>query len=66
MNYAIFFTTDGKAIHQYHGIAGLTAVRFARHNVADWFGSHGCVRLEEAHARALFNWASTETQIHVY
>lgn len=66
MNYAMFFTADGKAIHQYHGFAGLTAVRFLRHNAGDWFGSHGCVRLEEANARALFNWTPSGTQIHVY
>jgi hypothetical protein len=66
MNFAMFFTNDGKAIHQYHGTAGLTAVRFMRHNVSDWFGSRGCVRLEEAHARALFAWAPQMTQVHVY
>jgi L,D-transpeptidase catalytic domain len=66
MNFAMFFTSDGKAIHQYHGFAGLDAVRFMRHNVTDWFGSHGCVRLEESNARSLYNWASLGTQIHVF
>jgi lipoprotein-anchoring transpeptidase ErfK/SrfK len=66
MNWAMFFTHDGKAIHQYHGIAGLKAVRIMRHNVSDWFGSHGCVRLEEAHAAALWHWTPIGTQIYVY
>jgi lipoprotein-anchoring transpeptidase ErfK/SrfK len=66
MDYAMFFTNDGKAIHQYHGFAGLTAVRVMRHHVSDFFGSHGCVRLEEANARALFKWTPIGTQVYVY
>jgi lipoprotein-anchoring transpeptidase ErfK/SrfK len=66
MNYALFFTNDGKAIHQYHGSAGLTVVRAARQNVSDWFGSHGCVRLEEANAKTLYNWTPVGTRVVVF
>jgi lipoprotein-anchoring transpeptidase ErfK/SrfK len=65
MNYPLFFTADGKALHQYHGILPLTAVRIARNNVSDWFGSHGCVRLDEPDARALFEWATIGRAVHV-
>lgn len=57
MHYALFFTKDRKAIHQYHGQIPLSVIRSARQNVSEWFGSHGCVRLTEPHAKALFNWA---------
>ena len=66
MHYALFFTRDGKAIHQYHGALGLSLVRAARQTVSDWFGSHGCVRLTEEDARALFEWSPLRTQVFVY
>ena len=62
---AMFFTLDGKVLHQYHGIVPLSIVRLARGGVGDWFGSHGCVRLVEADARALFDWAPLPTAVHV-
>jgi lipoprotein-anchoring transpeptidase ErfK/SrfK len=65
MNYALFFTSDGKALHQYHGLIPLSLVRSARSNVSDWFGSHGCVRLTENDAAALYNWAAVGTTVHV-
>jgi hypothetical protein len=55
MNYAQFFTSDGKAIHQYHGIVPLAVIRVAKSG-SDWFGSHGCVRLVESDARTLYAW----------
>jgi lipoprotein-anchoring transpeptidase ErfK/SrfK len=55
MNFAQFFTGDGKAIHQYHGILPLAVVRVAKKGT-DWFGSHGCVRLTESNAKTLFAW----------
>jgi hypothetical protein len=55
MDYAQFFTKDGKALHQYHGLLPLTVVRVAKKG-SDWFGSHGCVRLTEDDAKTLFNW----------
>lgn len=66
MDYAMFFTSDGKAIHQYHGAAGLSLVRTLRQGVSDWFGSHGCVRLEEANARTLYNWTPVGTRVTVF
>jgi lipoprotein-anchoring transpeptidase ErfK/SrfK len=63
MHYAMFFTKDGKAIHQYHGPFALT--RFMK-SMSDRFGSHGCVRLEEADARTLFRWTPSGTVVQVY
>src|SRR4051812_45074959 len=40
MNYALFFTRDGKALHQYHGPVPLGVLRAARHWLSRWFGSH--------------------------
>lgn len=66
MNYAMFFTADGKALHQYHGAVPLTVVRTFRSKVTEWFGSHGCVRLCEEDARALFEWAPLGTAVEVF
>lgn len=66
MNYAMFFTADGKALHQYHGAVPLGVVRTFRGKVSDWFGSHGCVRLSETDARALFEWAPLGTTVEVF
>lgn len=62
MDYALFFSNDGKAIHQYHGYFGVAR---ALKSVSDLFGSHGCVRLEESHARTLFNWAQQGTRVEI-
>jgi lipoprotein-anchoring transpeptidase ErfK/SrfK len=66
MNYAMFFTRDGKALHQYHGPLPLHVIRTLRSEVSDWFGSHGCVRLEEEDAKALYEWAAVGTRVHVF
>ncbi|WP_321785703.1 L,D-transpeptidase [Burkholderia pyrrocinia] len=65
MDHAMFFTTDGKAFHQYHGPIPLGVVRLARNAVTDWFGSHGCVRLSQADARQLYEWAPVGTMVQV-
>lgn len=65
MNYAMFFTRDGKAFHQYHGYLPLALVRAAKQNVSDYLGSHGCVRLTEEDARALYEWAPVGTIVEV-
>ena len=65
MYYAMFFTHDGKAIHQYHGPAPLWLVRGLKQEASDWFGSHGCVRLAEEDAKTLFNWAHINTTVTV-
>lgn len=64
MHYAMFFTHDGKAIHQYHGLLPLSVVRFAKSG-SDWFGSHGCVRLTEENARTLFQWTPLHTPVRI-
>jgi lipoprotein-anchoring transpeptidase ErfK/SrfK len=65
MHWAMFFTTDGKAIHQYHGMVPLSVVRTLKEHVTDYLGSHGCVRLVESDAKALFEWADYATAVHV-
>lgn len=65
MNYALFFTKDGKALHQYHGVVSLSVVRTARSSISEWFGSHGCVRLAEADAKALYDWSPIGTTVQV-
>jgi lipoprotein-anchoring transpeptidase ErfK/SrfK len=64
MHYALFFTSDGKALHQYHGLLPLSLVRTAKQG-SDWFGSHGCVRLTEDDAKQLFEWAAIGTVVQV-
>jgi lipoprotein-anchoring transpeptidase ErfK/SrfK len=65
MHYALFFTKDGKALHQYHGLLPLSLVRTAKKG-SDWFGSHGCVRLTEDEAAKLFEWAPVGTVVQVF
>lgn len=65
MNYAMFFTLDGKALHQYHG-PGFEILRSLKMDVSGWFGSHGCVRLQEEDARALYDWAAVGTTVEVF
>lgn len=64
MDFAMFFTPDGKAIHKYHGFMPLPLLRTAK-AVSDQIGSHGCVRLSDADARALFKWTPRLTEVHV-
>ena len=65
MNYALFFSADGKALHQYHGVLPLSTVRFMKSNVSDRLGSHGCVRLTEDDAKALYSWTDIGTLVEV-
>jgi lipoprotein-anchoring transpeptidase ErfK/SrfK len=65
MNYAMFFTLDGKALHQYHG-PGFEIVRSLKMDVTGWFGSHGCVRLQEEDAKTLYEWAAVGTSVDVF
>jgi lipoprotein-anchoring transpeptidase ErfK/SrfK len=65
MDYAMFFTLDGKALHQYHGIVPLRVLRAMRNGIGKWFGSHGCVRLAEADAQILYGWAGIGTTVKV-
>ncbi|WP_426174579.1 L,D-transpeptidase family protein [Massilia sp. TWR1-2-2] len=61
-----FFTLDGKALHQYDGIVPLRVVRTVRNGISEWFGSHGCVRLTHADAKALYEWAPLGTTVNVF
>lgn len=65
MDYAMFFTLDGKALHQYHGIVPLRTLRAFRNGIGKWFGSHGCVRLTQADAQTLYEWAALGTIVKV-
>jgi lipoprotein-anchoring transpeptidase ErfK/SrfK len=65
MYYALFFTQDGKAIHQYHGPGNFGLVRTLKEKLSDWFGSHGCVRLTEKDAAAMFAWTPLNTTVHI-
>ncbi len=65
MDYAMFFTEDGKALHQYHGPIPLSMVRDLKKGVSEWFGSHGCVRLEKEAAQTLYEWAPIGTKVTV-
>jgi lipoprotein-anchoring transpeptidase ErfK/SrfK len=64
MNYAMFFTTTGEALHQYHGPAHWWVLRQAR-KITTMIGSHGCVRLQEEDAKTLYNWARIDTAVEV-
>ncbi len=58
----MFFTADGKAIHQSNAV-GLTSV--LKDLGFNQLGSHGCVRLAEENARKLFDWAPMNTPVFV-
>ncbi len=64
MNFAMFFD-HGKALHQYHGIIPLSVIRVLKSGT-DFFGSHGCVRMEQADAEKLFNFAPLHTRVTVF
>ena len=66
MNYAMFFTITGEAIHQYHGGVSIETLKAARsHFGSAVIGSHGCVRLDEENAKKLFEWAPIGTPVIV-
>ena len=62
MDYAMFFTQDGKAIHMSHLVGPVSLLKSLGMNS---FGSHGCVRLSEADAAALFDWTPLHTVVAV-
>jgi lipoprotein-anchoring transpeptidase ErfK/SrfK len=62
MDYAMFFTYDGKAIHQSNAVAVTSLLKGLGFN---YFGSHGCVRLSEDNARKLFKWAPMNTPVFI-
>ena len=64
IDHAMFFTNTGEALHRYHGLAPWWMLRLGR-NVTQLVGSHGCVRLQEADARKLYEWAPIGTPVEV-
>ena len=64
MDYALFFTNTGVALHQYHGPAPWLLLRAGR-AITNAVGSCGCVRLQEADAKKLYGWATIGTTVEV-
>ena len=62
MDYAMFFTYDGKAIHQSNAVAVTSLLKDLGFN---YFGSHGCVRLSEDNASKLFKWTPMNTPVFI-
>ena len=59
----MFFTTTGEAIHQSHLVGPLSYLKYLG---VSSIGSHGCVRLAEEDASALFGWAIVGTPVWVH
>lgn len=64
MNYAMFFTSSGEALHQYHGPVPWWLLRWGR-SMTSAVGSHGCVRLQQSDAQKLYQWAPIQTLVEV-
>ncbi len=62
MDYAMFFTKDGKAIHMSH-VVGLSS--YLKFFGIESIGSHGCVRLSEEDAKKLFDWTPMHTSVEI-
>jgi lipoprotein-anchoring transpeptidase ErfK/SrfK len=62
MNFAMFFSRDGKAIHESHGV-GVTS--YLRYLGVTSLGSHGCVRLASDNAATMFEWTPVGTKVYV-
>jgi hypothetical protein len=60
MPYALFFTHDGKAIHQGYVVGFSSFLQWA--DIGN-FGSHGCVRLSDDHAAQLYTWTPIGTEV---
>jgi lipoprotein-anchoring transpeptidase ErfK/SrfK len=61
MDYAMFFH-QGYAIHMSHAVGATSYLKYVG---ADYFGSHGCVRLSEADAKKLFDWTTVGTPVEI-
>ena len=60
MDYAMFFTSDGKAIRMSHAVGPISLLKYMG---IGYFGSHGCVRLAEDDAKTLFAWTPLRTVV---
>src|SRR5262249_37762446 len=58
MDYAMFFTTTGEAIHESMAVGLLSYMKFFG---IDSIGSHGCVRLASSDAEILFKATHLKT-----
>jgi hypothetical protein len=67
MNYAMFFTKDGKAIHQSTNVLARSYLMYleAEEMVGPRIGSAGCVGLAEDDAKVLYKWAPTRTKVEI-
>lgn len=63
MDYALFFTGRGHAIHQGYVVGACSLLKTVGF---DSIGSHGCVRLSEADAATVFNWAEVGTTVKIH
>lgn len=62
MDFAMFFTHDGKAIHKSHVVGPISLLKSLG---LESFGSHGCVRLSAEDAETLFDWTPLGTIVEV-
>jgi len=62
MDYAMFFTKDGKAIHESRAVGPTSYLKMMG---VDYFGSHGCVRLSGSDAKKLFFWSPMRTPVFI-
>jgi lipoprotein-anchoring transpeptidase ErfK/SrfK len=63
MDHAMFFTTTGEAIHEGIFVGLLSYLKYF--GMPD-IGSHGCVRLAQDDATALFDWTPIGTPVWVH
>jgi lipoprotein-anchoring transpeptidase ErfK/SrfK len=63
MDYAMFFTHTGEAIHEGFFVGPLSYLKSLG---VSSIGSHGCVRLAHDDAVALFNWTPIGTPVWVH
>lgn len=62
MDFAMFLTADGKAIHQSNAVSMTSILKDFGINQ---LGSHGCVRLSKENASVLFDWAPLQTTVFI-
>ena len=62
MDFAMFFSKDGKAIHESHAVGVTSYLRFLG---VTSVGSHGCVRLSSEDAATMFAWTPMGTKVYV-
>lgn len=62
MPYSLFFSEDGKAIHQ---TTNAMLRSYAMYVGVNSVGSHGCVGLSEEDAEAIYSWAPVNTRVDI-